>query len=147
MDKTVDFDTRGIHVGDAAQFQLGGSVRVEPVRGLYLNTRITHFGKYYSNFSPETTTDAEGNPVDSWKMPDYRMVDFHAGYRFILKPLDRFRFSIRLSVLNVLDKIYIADATNNDPYNPLGFNEFDAKSATVFFGMGRRFTTSFSIEF
>ena len=147
VDKTIDFDARGIHVGDAAQFQVGGSVRLEPLKGLYLNGRITHFGKYYSEFSPESTTDADGNPVDSWKIPDYRMVDFHTGYRFSIKPLEKVRFSLRLSVLNVLNAMYIADATNNDPYHPLPFNEFDAKSATVFFGMGRRFTTAFSITF
>jgi len=147
VDKTIDFDARGIHVGDAAQFQMGGSVRLEPVKGLYLNTRITHFGKYFSDFSPESTTDDDGNPIDSWKIPDYRMVDFHAGYRFKVRPIEKVNFSIRFSILNLMNKTYIADATNNDPFHPLPFNEFDAKSATVFFGMGRRFTTSFSINF
>jgi iron complex outermembrane receptor protein len=147
VDKVVDFDARGIHVGDAAQFQLGGSIRYEPTKGLYLNGRITHFGKYYSQFSPENTTDANGKVVDSWKMPPYQMVDFNAGYRFSFPDFEKIRLSIRLSILNVLNTKYIADATNNDPYSPLPFYDFDAKSATVFFGMGRRYTVTFGINF
>ena len=146
VDKVIDFDARGIHVGDAAQFQLGGSIRYEPFKGFYLNGRITHFGKYYSQFSPESTTDENGNVVDSWKIPSYQMVDFNTGYRFSFKNMEKIKFNLRLSVLNVLNVKYIADATNNDTYNPLPFYDFDAKSATVFFGMGRRYTVSFGIS-
>jgi outer membrane receptor protein involved in Fe transport len=147
VDKVIDFDARGIHVGDAAQFQLGGSIRYEPFKGSYLNGRITHFGKYYSEFSPENTTDENGNVIDSWKIPPYEMVDFNAGYRFSFQDFEKIRFSLRLSVLNVLNVKYISDATNNDTYNPLPFYDFDAKSATVFFGMGRRYTVSFGVSF
>jgi iron complex outermembrane receptor protein len=147
VDKVIDFDARGIHVGDAAQFQLGGSIRYEPFKGFYLNGRITHFGKYYSQFSPENTTDENGNVTDSWKIPPYEMVDFNTGYRFSFQDFNKVRLSIRLSVLNVLNTKYISDATNNDTYNPLPFYDFDAKSATVFFGMGRRYTVSFGMSF
>jgi iron complex outermembrane receptor protein len=147
VDKVIDFDARGIHVGDAAQFQLGGSIRYEPFKGFYLNGRITHFGKYYSQFSPENTTDENGNVIDSWKIPPYEMVDFNTGYRFTFKDFEKIRLSLRLSVLNVMNVKYISDATNNDTYNPLFFNNFDAKSATVFFGMGRRYLVSFGVSF
>jgi len=147
VDKVIDFDARGIHVGDAAQFQLGGSIRYEPFKRFYLNGRITHFGKYYSEFSPENTTDENGNVIDSWKIPPYEMVDFNTGYRFSFHDFEEVRFNLRLSVLNVLNVKYISDATNNDTYNPLPFNDFDAKSATVFFGMGRRYMVSFGVSF
>ena len=147
VDKIIDFDARGIHVGDAAQFQLGGSIRYEPFQGFYLNGRITHFGKYYSQFTPENTTDENGNVKDSWKIPPNEMVDFNTGFRFSFQDFEKIRFSLRLSVLNVLNVKYISDATNNDTYNPLPFYDFDAKSATVFFGMGRRYTISFGINF
>ena len=41
---------------------------------------------------------------------------------------------LRLSIINLLDKIYISDAQNNDPYNS-NYADFDAKSAGVFFGL------------
>lgn len=148
VQKQLDFDARGIHVGDAAQTQLGASLRYEPVKGVYLNLRQTYFGKYFSNFTPEATTNADGEVQDSWVMPNFNLFDFHAGYNFRIKALDAASFNIRFSMLNVLDTEYIWDATNNDPFSPYSeFQSFDARSATVFFGMGRRFTTSLAITF
>ena len=48
---------------------------------------------------------------------------------------------------NLLDKIYISDAQNNGPYNDVSYQDFDAKSASVFFGLGRRFTMSARLNF
>jgi len=148
VQKQLDFDARGIHVGDAAQTQLGSSVRYEPFKGFYVNLRQTYFGKYFSNFTPEATTDDEGNVRDSWVIPNFNLFDMHAGYSFRLQAFDAPRFSIRFSLLNALNTTYIWDATNNDSFSPYSdFQDFDAKSATVFFGMGRRFTASFGITF
>lgn len=148
VQKQLDFDARGIHVGDAAQTQIGSNIRYEPFKGLYLNVRQTYFGKYYSNFTPEATTDDEGNVQDSWVIPAFNLFDFHTGYGFRIPALKSTRFNIRFSMLNILNTKYIWDATNNDSYSPYSdFQDFDAKSATVFFGMGRRFTTSLGITF
>jgi hypothetical protein len=43
--------------------------------------------------------------------------------------------------------MYISDARNNDSYNSPAFSDFDAKSASVFFGMGRRYTAGFQVSF
>jgi hypothetical protein len=148
VQKQLDFDARGIHVGDAAQTQLGSSIRYKPFRGAYVNLRQTYFGKYYSDFTPEATTDAEGNVQDSWVIPDFNLFDVHAGYSFRIPAIDNIRFNLRFSMLNILDTKYIWDARNNDSFSPYSeFQDFDAKSATVFFGMGRRFTTSIGITF
>ncbi|MDX2431319.1 MAG: TonB-dependent receptor [Bacteroides sp.] len=148
VNKNISFDARGIHVGDAAQVQLGSSLRYEPIERLYLNVRQTYFTKYYSSFTPEATTDAEGNVHDSWKMPGFNLFDLHAGYGFKFKSAKKLRFDLRFSMLNVLNTTYIWGATNNDPYSPYSeFQSFDARSATVFFGMGRRFSTSLRITF
>lgn len=146
IQKNISFDAQGIHVGDAAQVQLGSSLRYEPIKRLYINVRQTYFTKYYSNFTPEATTDAEGNVHDSWKMPGFNLFDIHAGYGFNLSK--KVRLDLRFSMLNVLNTTYIWDATNNDPYGPYSkYQSFDARSATVFFGMGRRFNTSLRITF
>ncbi|MFC2116280.1 TonB-dependent receptor [Bacteroidota bacterium] len=148
VNKRVTFDARGIHVGDAAQFQLGTSLRYEPFKGFYFNMRQTYFTKYYSSFTPEATTDENGNVHDSWKMPGFNLFDVHSGYGFRLKSISKLKFDLRFSMLNVLNTIYIWDAANNDSFSPYSeFQSFDARSATVFFGMGRRFTTSLRITF
>ncbi len=144
---TISFDATGIHVGDAAQTQLGSSVRYEPIKGLYFEGGCTFFDRYYADFSREACTDAEGNTVESWMMPSYTLFDLHTGYRFKLPALDKLSFTIKFNVLNVFDKTYISDAVNNDTYLQVPYNTFDARSASVFMGAGRQFTASLKVFF
>ncbi|MBL7816053.1 MAG: TonB-dependent receptor, partial [Saprospiraceae bacterium] len=128
-----EFDATGVHVGDAAQTQIGGSVRFEPRRGTYIMARATYFGKNYSNMDPESLQGANARK-DSWKMPNYAVADLHLGHSIRQKkgPTVDFRFSL----LNIFNTTYIADARNNDTLgNVVGTRDFDAKSATVFFGL------------
>jgi len=140
------FDATGIHVGDAAQTQIGASVKYEPVKKFYLELGGTFFDRYYADFNPEESTDEYGNPVDSWRIPAIGLMEFHTGYRFKINKLDKFAFTIRLNVLNLLDTDYISDATNNDSYIQRSFASFDARSAAVFMGAGRQFYASFKIS-
>lgn len=132
----------GVHVGDAAQNTYTLMLRYEPVKNLYIRPQYTYFAKNYSNFDPFSLTDAnEGR--ESWRMPDYALLDIHAGYRY---ELDKVRFDLRGSVLNAMNTMYIADAENNDSFASSRRN-FDAGSASVFFGLGRRYVTSLTITF
>jgi iron complex outermembrane receptor protein len=144
---TIIFNAKGVHVGDAAQFQLMESVRWEIIKYLYVSGSMTLFAKNYSNIDPASLTpvymDANGNPRDSWELPVYYLVDLNAGYRFTFNKL---KLDIRASVLNLLDREYISDATNNDSYSTTTTN-FDAGSAGVFFGVGRTFNASIALSF
>ena len=77
-------------------------------------------------------------------------MDLHAGYGFPLKTMgEKGRIpylNFRVSVLNLLNEIYIADAQNNDRFTQ-SFNNFDAQSASVFYGLGRRFNVSVQLQF
>jgi len=64
----------------------------------------------------------------------------------VLKLNKKIKIYFRLSVLNALNEVYISDAQNNDSYNA-EYAEFDAKSAGVFFGMGRRINLSAKLTF
>lgn len=146
---TIDFDARGVHVDDAAQTQYGASLRYEPFKGAYVKGQFTYFDRYYSALDPSSLSgdkgkDADGNPRDSWKIPAYYLVDLHVGYSF---KINKLRYSVRFSILNLLDNTYIAEAKNNDSYNNPAFTDFDAKSASVFFGLGRRYNATFQITF
>jgi outer membrane cobalamin receptor len=137
------FDAVGVHVGDAAQTQFGMSIRYEPLDHIYLKVRGTYFDDYYSDFDP-LSLDGENARRESWKIPSYSLVDFHAGYTLKLNKKTKINF--RISVLNALNEVYISDAQNNDSYNA-DYSEFDAKSAGVFFGMGRRINLSAKLTF
>jgi len=145
------FDARGLYVGDAAQLQNRESLRWQITKGLYASGVFTWFGKNYSEFNPleldpvqnPWAFDDNGNPRQSWKIPNYYTVDFHAGYSWWVK---KFAFQIRGSVLNAFDNVFITDAQNNDPYLRHS-SGFDANSAGVYMGMGRRFNLSLKITF
>jgi outer membrane receptor protein involved in Fe transport len=147
----VYFDAKGIFVGDAAQLQTRHSLRWEIIQDLYVKGALTYFGKYYSEFDPLDLNpernpwafDEDGNPRQSWEIPGYFLIDLHAGYGF---NISKVKLNLRGSVLNLLNTAYISDANNNDKYSGQGYNDFDAKSAAVFFGLGRRFNLSLLIS-
>jgi len=145
------FDAKGLYVGDAAQFQNRESLRWEIIKGLYATGVFTWFGKNYSEFNPleldpndnPWAFDSEGKPRQSWQIPNYFMLDFHAGYSWWIKDIG---FQVRGSVLNALDDSFVTDAQNNDPYL-IHSSGFDANSAGVFMGIGRRFIISLQLTF
>lgn len=148
--KTEYFNAKGVHVGDAAQTQYGGSIRYEPIKHLYISGRATYFDRYYADFNPfdlnpdknPESFDENGNPKDAWKTPSYLLIDFHTGYSMKFKKV---RFSIRASILNALNELYVSDARDNDSYSTITHSH-DAMSAGVFLGLGRRYNISLRID-
>lgn len=132
---SVDFSAINVHVGDAAQIQIGGSIRYEIVKNLYIKPRFTYFAKNYANFDPIKLT-GENKDRESWKMPNYGLLDIYAGYNFNYWKL---KFDISAGAVNVLNATYITDAQNG--------GKFDPTTATVFIGMGRRFNIGLRISF
>ena len=147
--ETRPFDAKGLYVGDAAQIQNRESLRWEIIKGLYATGVFTYFGKHFADFNPldlnpeefPDSFDENGNPRQSWEIPNYYTIDFHAGYRWSINKLG---LAVRASILNLTDNKFITDAQNNDTYL-YHQSTFDANSAGVFFGMGRRFNLSLKI--
>ncbi|MEO8591088.1 MAG: TonB-dependent receptor [Flavobacteriales bacterium] len=139
----INFDARGVHVGNAAQTQVGAMVRFEPIKHLYFKVRGTYFARQYADFDPFSLTGVDAQR-ESWMAPNYLLTEAHAGYGFNLKKTE---VLITASVLNALDTYYIADARNNDGnVTPASYN-FDATSASVFFGEGRRWNVGVKLTF
>jgi iron complex outermembrane receptor protein len=137
------FDATGVHVGDAAQLQMGASIRYQVNKNGYIKLRGVRFDNHYADFNPYDLQNANVGR-DSWKTPAYSLFDLHAGYRFRYQKVF---LDFKLNVLNLANATYISDALNNDPRIPGDPGNFDAGSASVFFGMGRRITTSFKLSF
>lgn len=140
---SYEFDADGVHVGNSAQFQVGGQVRYEPFDDFYIKFKSTFFDKNYADFQPENLQGENGGR-DSWIMPSYYLTSFHTGYRF---DFDKMDLNIRFNILNLFDAVYLTDARNNDDFNSPSFTDFDAKSASVFFGQGRRWNLSLQASF
>lgn len=130
----VDFSAEDVHVGDAAQIQLGGSLRYEIIKGLYAKLRYTYFDKNYANFDPVGLVGLNKDR-ESWKMPSYGLLDFNFGYE--MKFIKKLNVTLSGGVMNVLNTIYISDAQNGAG--------FDAATSTVFVGMGRRFNIGLKV--
>lgn len=135
---SFDIDADGVLVGDAAQLQVAGSIKFKPAKGVYIKGRISFFDKHYANFSA-ISLQGDNKGRQSWRVPGYYTVDVHAGWTIKLKKMD---VSIRASVINLLDELYISDATNN-AYT----QSFDATGASVYIGQGRRWTASVGVKF
>ena len=139
---TITFDAKGVHVGDAAQSTYAASIRWAPVKRGYIKLKYTYFDRYYTNFDPISLSGASAG-TDSWQMPDYGLMSLHAGYRL---PIGETTLSFRGNIINLLNTKYILDGTNNRNFDEPDDN-FNAQSASVFFGQGIRFNVSVGFEF
>ena len=129
------FGADNVHVGDAAQVQLGTSLRYEIIKNLYVKLRFTYFDKNYANFDPLALTGKNINR-ESWKMPSYGLLDLNFGYDI---KYNKMNFTITGGIMNIANTFYISDAQN-------GAN-FNGASSTVFVGMGRRFSLGLKVGF
>ncbi len=134
----IEFDAKGVHVGNSAQSTYAGSVRWAFVKNAYVKLKYTVFDRYYSSFDPFSLTGASGG-TESWKIPAYGLMSLHAGYRM---KFEKNSLSFRANVFNVLNTLYISDARTNQ----FG-TAFDANSAGVFVGQGLRFNLSVGFQF
>ena len=132
---TIPFSAKGVHIGNAAQFQLGSTLRYEPIKGLFLKGRWMYFGKNFSDFQPEKLTGVNQNR-EAWQLPDYANLDLFAGYKF---KFDKIQCKFNAGLLNALNTVYISDASTR-----IGFN---ADQIEAFFGQGMRWTASLEIVF
>lgn len=128
-----EFDATNVHLGDAAQLQISNGLKWHITKRLYIKPRYVYFGKNYANFM---ASDLSGvySRRESWKMPNYGLLDIGAGYEF---KLDAFKINLFANVTNVLNTFYISDAQNNGLTTGTTLR-FDANSATVFVGPGRQ---------
>jgi iron complex outermembrane recepter protein len=130
---------KNVHVGNAAQTTAGLRARVEIVHGMHFGVGYTYFGNNFSDFDPTnrlTPNQSAGNGPDSWKMPDYGLVDLDINYDFKLGP---FNATLYGNVQNLLNTVYIADATDEGTHL--------ATDALVWYGFGRTWYMGLKIKF
>ena len=127
--------TKGLKVANAAQTTYSVGATVRPIRGLWANVTMKFFADIYANFGPANRNDPEDNE-QPWKMPDYSLVDLHAGYTL---PVKFVRAELGLHVFNLLDTQHITDAGDRGGHM--------AEDARVFFGPGLRWNLALNITF
>lgn len=106
----------------------------------YINPVFNFYGKQYAQFNPNNRELINNKIKNSWRMPDYFLVDFHLGYSFNFSQTFIKRINFSFSVFNILDrKDYIVDALD-------GINH-DSNSALVWMGRERWWHFKTTINF
>ncbi len=107
--------TNGIKVGDAPQTQLAASFTLLPARGMSLQAIFRYYDNYYADWNAFSRGDAS-DKAQSWKIPSYNIVDVHFAYRLPLK-INGVGVSLNAHIFNLLNELYVQDATDNSQYN------------------------------
>ena len=136
---TIVFDAKGIPIGNAPQRQLGGSVKYELTRNIYVKVQYIYFDKMYAQFDPSNLKiDGDGPSAKdyrgyrSWEAPGYGIFDLFAGYNIFS---GKTNVDFMATMNNVFDKVYMTDVFFPSGITP---NNYNATNTVGWFGLGRR---------
>ncbi|MBI9067727.1 MAG: TonB-dependent receptor [Salinivirgaceae bacterium] len=133
---TINIFMKDLKVGDAAQTTVALGVNYELFKGFKLGLDFNYYDNLYAQFDPTGRTEIVKAGVDAWKIPAYNLLDFNLKYKFEIGGLQS---TIYANINNLFDAEYISEASD-------GSNN-DWRSARVFYGIGRTFTTGIKINF
>ena len=130
-----------LKVGDAAQTTGALSMDYRPFSNLKIGLVYNYYADLYASYDPTDRDDEDVAGVQSYEVPDYGLVDINMVFDFKLGNLDA---SLYGNINNLFNEEYISDAQDGDS-NGDGIG--DAAGATVFYGLGRTWTTGLRIKF
>ena len=127
-------DLKDEKVGDVPQTTAALSMEVTVLPQVRLGVTYNYFGNYTANVPFENYTSADLHP---YMVPDYSLWALNGVWRFKMAGFDA---SLIGTVTNLLNTKYISDATDT---NASGL----ASNVSVYYGLGRVFTTGLKVKF
>ncbi|MBK8943809.1 MAG: TonB-dependent receptor [Ignavibacteriae bacterium] len=104
-----------------------------------LNPILKFFGNHYADFNPNLRTNVNDENVNSWKLPNYFILDFHISAFVNLNLSYLEKVIIHINSFNILNnKDYIIDAIDGTSHS--------SQSALVWYGRERWWNFSLSFE-
>ncbi|WP_421869570.1 TonB-dependent receptor [Marinoscillum sp.] len=138
-DATVDgLFIKDLKVGNSAQTTFAADLDYYIIKDLKLGFSYNYFGNMYADYSVtnRNTAPENGAVMQPWEAPAYSTVDMRLVYNFKFGPFDaKFLGNIN----NLLDTEYISDATDGQGSV--------ARTATVYYGLGRTWTATIKVNF
>jgi len=136
---------KDLKVGDAPQTQLAAALTFFYPVGLQTQIVWKYYDNYYSDFDPFSRTSSK-DVAQVWKVPAYSLVDLHMQYR-IPGQVAGMDVSVFAHVFNLLNELYVEDATDNSSFNAWSTNgkNHSADDAEVFVGLPTTFNAGFRI--
>jgi len=125
-----------LKVGDAAQTAVALGVNYELFDGFKVGADYTYYGNLFADFDPTGRGDASLKGVQAWQLPSYGLLDANVRYKFNIGDFDAILYG---NITNLLDEEYVAEATDG--------SSSDWRTARVFYGIGRNWSTGLRIYF
>lgn len=132
----VDLYIAGLKVGDAAQTTMALGLNYELFEGFKVGFDYNYYDNLYAQYDPTGRGDVAKKGVQPWKVPAYGLADANVRYRFKIGTFDATIFG---NITNFMDTEYISDADD-------GKNN-DWKTARVYYGIGRTWSTGLRVNF
>ncbi len=146
LDSTLTIYVDGVKVGDQPQSSIILGATIMPIKGMSLQVLWSFYDNYYANWQATQRTNV-ADKGQSWLTPSYNKIDLHFNWALPYN-LSGVSFQVFAHVFNLLDTLYIQDATDNSKYNGVrGAESHSAQRAEVFFGAPRSFNAGVSIAF
>jgi len=98
---TVQIDAKGVKIADQPQTQYFGGINFKPMHGLFVKFVVTYYDNLYRGYDV-TQLDAS---YEEEELPNYGLVDIHAGYDFIFAGLKSYAGASVFNVGNVVSPI------------------------------------------
>ena len=150
-DASYNYALKDLPTGDMPQTSLNIGLSASPVEGSAVQLTYRWYDRFYSDWSATSREFSDGESPDRklpWITPSYGIVDLNASYDI---PMDYngITASVVLNVRNLLDEVYIQDATDNSRYNAVPFrvNSHTANAAEVYLGMPTSYNLGLKINF
>ena len=150
-DASYSYALKDLKVGDMPQASLALGLTASPIEDSKVQLLYRHYALHYSNWSPTSREFSSGDTPDrmpSWRSPAYGILDLNASYKLSFE-LSGARAEMFLNVRNLLDAVYVQDATDNSRYNaqPFRVNNHQANAAEVYLGLPTSFNLGLKVNF
>ena len=150
-DKSYNYSLKDLKVGDMPQAGFSFGLSASPVEGSAIQLTYRQYELFYADWDPTSREYSDGDAIDrqqSFKIPGYGLLDLNASYDLPFE-FNGATAQVVLNVRNLLDEVYIQDATDNSRYNasPYRVNDHSANAAEVYLGMPTSFNLGLKVNF
>ena len=150
-DASYSYALKDLKVGDMPQASLALGLTASPIEDSKVQLLYRHYALHYSDWSPTSREYSSGDTPDrmpSWRSPAYGILDLNASYKLPFE-LSGANTEVFLNVRNLLDAVYVQDATDNSRYNaqPFRVNNHQANAAEVYLGLPTSFNLGLKVNF
>jgi iron complex outermembrane recepter protein len=137
----------GLKVGDSAQTQFGVGAIYQIIKGLSVDADYRYNGNLYGSRVSEVTANSANQGSGNLSLPSYNIMD--AGVTWNTNLTTRNKLTLRFNVNNLLNHIYIQDASTNYQADYKGADTYKGVNVNnqIYFGYGRTWNASVRLTF